>query len=135
MSAGAALSPRIYADLIGKPFVHGGRGPAEFDCWGLLQTVLRRAGHEPTDYPSNPELLRHALHDEWQPLERAQVRPGDGILLRSTDEKYVWHVGVVVDACRFLHARSGAGVCVERYDSAAYARRIVAFYRYRGRPE
>lgn len=130
-----ALAPRLYADLIGKPFVDGARGPDAFDCWGLLQCVLRRMGHEPTDFPSNPALLRPALHDEWQPLDPCEVRAGDGILLRSLNPRYEWHVGMVVDLGRMLHARESANVCVERFDSPAYARRIVGFYRFRGLPE
>ena len=130
-----SLSPALYADLIGKPFRYGARGPVEYDCWGLLQELLRRQGHAPVDYPSNPELVRHALKDEWQSLERHEVRPGDGILLRSVDPKYVWHIGVVVDGCRMLHTRECAGVLVERFDSPAYARRLAGFFRYRGLPE
>lgn len=128
------LPAALYADLIGHPFRDGARGPHEFDCWGLLQTVLRRMGHSPTDFPSNPALLSQALADEWQPIERGLVQPGDGILLRS-NERYVWHVGVVLDGCRMLHARESVGACVERFDSPAYSRRIVGFYRYRGRPD
>ncbi len=129
-----ALQPHCYADLIGKPFVRGARGPAAYDCWGLLQEVLRRMGDSPTDFPSDPALLRTALADEWQPLERSQVRPGDGILLRATDPEYVWHVGLILDGFQMLHARDDAGVCIERYDSPARARLVVGFYRFRGRP-
>jgi len=130
-----SLPAKYVADLIGKPFVDGARGPEAYDCWGLLQCVLRRMGHEPTDYPSNPALLRFALHDEWQPLDPQEVKPGDGILLRSTDSRWEWHVGLILDSCRMLHARESVGVCVERFDSPAYRRRIVGFYRYRGRPD
>lgn len=127
------LDHRLYADLIGTPFRDGARGPDAFDCWGLLQAVLRRMGHFPTDFPSDPALLFQAITDEWQHIEHAaQVHPGDGILLRSTNPKYQWHVGVVIAPGHFLHAREAANVCVERYDSPAYRRRIAGFYRYRG---
>ena len=33
-----------YDDLIGRPFVDGGRGPENFDCWGLATDVFRRHG-------------------------------------------------------------------------------------------
>ncbi len=129
------MAALVYADLIGVPFVAGGRGPDGYDCWGVLQAVLHRLDRSPTDFPSNPDLLRYALSDEWQPLEASQVEPGDAILLRSSDSRWVWHIGVVVDGCRMLHAREGVGVCVERFDSPAYARRIAGYYRFRGRPE
>lgn len=126
------LSPLVYRDLVGKPFERGGRGPDSFDCWGTLQEVLRRMGRKPTDFPTNPSLLSAALVDEWDEVKRERVMPGDGILLRSTDPAYVWHIGVAVDRWRMLHAREGVGVCVEVFDLPAYKRRVAGFYRFRG---
>ncbi len=128
------LDVKLYADLIGKPFLEGARGPEAYDCWGLLQAVLRRMGHNPTDFPSDPALLLQAVSDEWQPLDREPIEPGDGILLRSTIARYVWHVGVVVSPGRYLHARESVGACVERFDTPAVRRRTAGFYRYRGLP-
>jgi hypothetical protein len=117
---------------VGKPFERGGRGPDAFDCWGTLQEVLRRMGRKPTDFPTNPALLASALEDEWSEVKRELVLPGDGILLRSSDSAYQWHIGVAIDRWRMLHAREGAGICVELFDSPAYKRRVVGFYRFRG---
>lgn len=128
-----SLPAHIYADLVGKPFEDGGRGPDTFDCWGVLQAIQRRLGNTPTDFPSRPELLQQVVADEWQPIQRDQILPGDAILLRSSMAKYTWHIGVVVDSFTMLHARESVGVCAERIDSPAYTRRIVGFYRFRGR--
>jgi hypothetical protein len=127
------LSSRMYADMVGKPFRRGARGPDEYDCWGVLQAILRRMGHSPTDYPTSPELVLQVIADEWEPIRIDQLLPGDGILLRSTDPAYEWHIGVAVDPWNMLHAREGAGVCVERIEGPAYKRRLLGFYRYRGR--
>jgi cell wall-associated NlpC family hydrolase len=129
-----SLDAALYIDLIGKPFCDDARGPDAYDCWGLLQTVLRRMGHAPTDFPSNPALLLQAIADEWQPLDREPVQPGDGILLRSTNPRYQWHVGVVVAPSRYLHAQENIGVVIERYDLPVTRRRVQGFYRYRGLP-
>lgn len=128
-----ALPSRLYADLMRLPFKEGGRGVDGLDCWGTLQAVCVRRGLQPTDFPTDPALLAAALADEWEEVSRAAIGPGDGILLRSVDPRWVWHIGVVLDSYRMLHARENAGVCVERFDSPAYARRIVGFYRFRGR--
>lgn len=129
------LQPHLYADLIGKPFRDGARGPDAFDCWGLLQVVLRRMGHSPTDFPSDPSLLFQAITDEWQAVEHAsQVQPGDGILLRSPDPAYQWHVGVVISPGHFLHTVRDVNACIGRYDLQPWRRRIAGFYRYRGLP-
>ena len=127
------LPARVYADMVGKPFERGGRGPDSYDCWGVLQQVLRRMGHYPTDLPTDPALLLQAVTDEWQPIRKEQILPGDGILLRSSDPAYQWHIGVAVDPWNMLHAREGAGVCAERIDGPAYQRRLAGFYRYRGK--
>ena len=36
-------------ELIGKPYVEGGRGPGNYDCWGIVKEVARRAGLELPD--------------------------------------------------------------------------------------
>lgn len=128
----SGLRAHLYLDLIGKPFARGGRGPDAYDCWGLMLEVLRRMGHAPNDYPSEPYLLADALADEWEPVMRAALTPGDGILLRSCDSSYLWHIGVAIDPFHMIHAREGVGVCLECFDSLVYARRIAGFYRYRG---
>jgi len=130
----ASLPPDVFRDLVGKPFKRGGRGPGAYDCWGVLQAVLRAMGRGPTDYPTQPELLAGALADEWIPISRMGVVAGDGILLRSTDPAYRWHIGVAIDRYNMLHAREGVGVCIERIDAPVYARRVVGFYRFRGHP-
>jgi cell wall-associated NlpC family hydrolase len=128
----SALPAVVYRDLIGLPFERGGRGPRVFDCWGTLQEVSRRMGRNPTDFPTDPALLATALADEWEEIKRAHILPGDGILLRSSDSAYQWHIGVVIDQWKMLHAREGVGVCVEMFDSPVYKRRVVGFYRFRG---
>ena len=40
-----------YDDLIGVPFVDGGRDPKSgLDCWGLVKEAFRRQGCEVPDY-------------------------------------------------------------------------------------
>jgi NlpC/P60 family len=127
------LPARIYADMVGKQFADGGRGPDVYDCWGVLQEVLRRMGQYPTDYPSRPDLLLRIVSDEWEQIRPDKLLPGDGILLQSINHRYQWHIGVAVDSWNMLHAREGVGVCVERIQSPAHQRRLLGFYRYRGR--
>jgi hypothetical protein len=127
------LSPLVYGDMVGRPFRRGGRGPYTYDCWGVLQAILRRLGNHPTDFPTEPALMASALEDEWVEIKREMVLPGDGVLMRSFDPEYVWHIGVAVDPWRMLHVRESVGVCVEAFDSTLYKRRIVGFYRFKGR--
>ncbi len=128
-----SMPARLFADMIGKPFERGGRGPDSYDCWGVLQQVLRRMGYSPTDYPTRPDLLMRVVADEWQPIPVEKLLPGDGILLRSSLPEYQWHIGVAVNPWNMVHARESVGVCVERIDGPLYKRRLLGFYRYRGR--
>jgi len=34
----------VLGDLPGRPYLYGARGPASFDCWGLVLEVRRRLG-------------------------------------------------------------------------------------------
>lgn len=129
----ASLPAHIYADMIGKTFADGGRGPEAYDCWGVLQEVLRRRGEQIIDYPSRPDLVLRIICDEWEQIHPDKLLPGDGILLQSLSPKYQWHIGVALDRWQMLHAREGVGVCIERIGAPAYQRRLLGFYRYRGR--
>lgn len=52
-------------DLIGIPFVEGGRTLEGLDCAGLAQEVLRRAGFEPPALPSVWVQDPHAAVERW----------------------------------------------------------------------
>lgn len=118
-----------YADLIGKPFEWGARGPNSFDCYGLVTEVLRRAGQEIPDYlhPRVQEEIAamvetHSSH--WVPCVE-----GPGAVVSIRIGRLVSHVGIVLPYGRLLHCweRSG-GVVVERMDE--WKRRIVGYYRF-----
>lgn len=122
------LAPRYYSGLVGARFVDGGRGPLEFDCVGMLIEIQRRLGRTMPDYASNVSLLAGALVDHWDQVNSPQ--PGDGVLIRSVNPR--WHVAVVIDSCRMISANEAAGcVCIERFDSPLYSRRIQGFYRWK----
>jgi cell wall-associated NlpC family hydrolase len=55
------LSPRLYADLLGKPFADGGRGPDSFDCVGLAIEVQRRRGLDIPDFVSSQAELHRQM--------------------------------------------------------------------------
>lgn len=67
--------------------------------------------------------------DAWAEVPKGQERPGDVVLLRM--HGIPSHVGVVAEPGRFLHAVPGTSACLERYRDAAWARRVVGFYRHR----
>ena len=123
-----------FAQYIGKPWVAGGTGPGEFDCWGLLAYVARE--HFGCQLPSimgltedeRREAYRQGLEDGlWRPVEHPQH--GDAVLLRGGNSP---HVGIYldIDGGGVLHALEGVGVIFSRrvvLPTQGYGR--VQFYR------
>lgn len=131
------LAPRFYADLIGKPFAHGGRGPSTYDCVGLAEEVLRRMGvclpaHLSDEAELHRQLAPGGLLEEPRKLNGPE--PGAVVLLRSPDPAER-HVGIMVDPYRMLHCSEDAGSVVrEVLSNSFWGRRVVGFYRVLGEP-
>lgn len=121
-----------YQDLIGRSFRFGGRGPDEYDCWGLARECLRRQGLNPPDYPStelgaeNAETLSGAV-PRWIELQEPEI--GCVVAFRMS-LGMASHVGIVVAPGRFLHVLEHTRACVERLSSPLWKRRIAGFYRW-----
>jgi cell wall-associated NlpC family hydrolase len=109
---------------IGRPWVPGGRGPAAFDCWGLLVHVYREhygltvppyVGHHSEDIRENLRLfLKEARSGRWRELDiREAKRDGDAVAL-SMGRRF-HHVGVFLDldGGLILHALQGKGVIAQ----------------------
>lgn len=96
-------------DLIGRPYRYGARGPAEFDCWGLVLEVRRRLGlATPPDFATRvlaPEHAR-ALFRDNRPSGWELVAPRHGAIAYAAAQA---HAGVLV-AGRVVHAVRGSGV-------------------------
>lgn len=128
-------------DLLGKPFEKDARGPAAYDCVGLLLEIERRLGRTLPEYDSREGVLILALVD-WEPVSeclpgspqtgpclRGGPLPGDAILFRSCDPS--WHVGVVTGDGWMIHAHPDCGVVRERYNALPWHNRIEGFYRWK----
>lgn len=112
----SALPADLWVDLIGRPFLSGGRGPDAFDCYGLLIEVFRRRGRDvmPHNTPGDGELADFVLATvgaEWHRIP--EPTPGCGLLFR--DRGAARHVGIYLGQDRFIHSNSRLGqVAVER---------------------
>ena len=117
---------------MGLPFVEGGRGPASFDCAGLLADIYRQRGIELPAWPcpADDAGKRGAIADgvrDWLRLDAPQ--PWCGVALRVDSPRFVSHVGCVLPDClRFIHTTAESGVTVERLDSPRWAGRIAGYY-------
>lgn len=127
----------------------GGRGPEEFDCYGLPRQIVRdRAGIELPALVEGceGELDRRHLAGLIAGRERGWVRvadrealhlplrwhhlakPLDFVLMRTG--RFVCHCGILVAPRLVLHIEAGRGVHVDRLDQVDLAPRVVALYRH-----
>ncbi len=118
----------IYAvSLVGSPYRLGGTSPdTGLDCSGFVNHVFRQI--------VGIRLARdsRAISESTQPLDRADLQPGDLVFFNTLDRAFS-HVGIYLGDNRFVHAagsRTGSVMVSrlsdryweERFDGA---RRVV----------
>lgn len=124
---------------VGKPFQEKGRGPDEFDCWGLVRWVYKNDHPDNIIVPSYLECydttndrdkLADVIFDETQAHWKEPDTPKefDAIVLRMRGVPM--HVGIVTKPGHMLHCAQGIGTVHERFDSIRWANKVLGFYRY-----
>lgn len=125
----------MYNDLIGIPFVRGGRTAKGLDCYGLAMEVFRRNGVEIPEYDVdytdevkiNKAINDGAVSERWKKIETPTV---PCLLTIRFAQGFVNHVGVYIGNGRFIHTRERVGVCIERTNSPAWRGLIEGYYEY-----
>ncbi len=122
----------IYADLIGKSFADGGRGPDAYDCFGLFEELCKRRGlalpaePNPIGVEQKDAAIQAAIgRGEW--VKIITPEPFCAVVFRMIPP-FVSHIGMVLDGGRFIHIRRGANVAIERLDSVVWRSRIAGYY-------
>ena len=105
---GRSAVVRVAESLVGAPYRHGGRGPAGFDCSGLVLYSFARAGVH--GLPRSAEDLERRS----APVDLGELLPGDLLFFRI-DGRKTSHVAIYVGGRSFVHAPS-RGKRVERID-------------------
>ena len=107
------LMVRNATAMLGQPYRYGGAEPGGFDCSGLVQYAGRRAGI------SLPRTAYEQLH-AGVPIRRGELRAGDLVFMRLAGKGL--HVGIALDAQRFIHApATGGRVRIDSLDQPPYA--------------
>lgn len=127
------------SDLIGTPFVDGGRDPkVGLDCWGLFAEVMRRAGILVPDYKIScfdssqiGRAARHALATQWERTDKPE--PGAGVVLEIDPEKKncIQHFGVCINKFQFIHTLEKSGCIITRLDDRYWKGKIKGFYQWK----
>ena len=112
--------------MLGQPYRFGGAAPGGFDCSGLVVYAAGGAGIRV------PRTAREQLHT-GRPVPRGAVRGGDLVFLHLARKEL--HVGIAIDAERFVHAPSAGGyVRVDTLGAPPYAKGFVGARRIIGAP-
>ena len=121
-----------YNDLINRKYQDFCNDSQDDGCYGLCMEVCRRLGIDLPDYRSlaieisNQEKIEK-YKSRFQKIDLP--RSGDLLLIRSMDgDKY--HIAVMIDRRRFLHATREHNVFMARLNHPLYRDRIEGIYRY-----
>ena len=125
-----ALAASIYADLLGKPFVAGARGPQTYDCVGLAMTIAQRLGKQVPNYVSSEAELHAQLGSGGTTLadcpQIPRAVPGCAVLLRISPTQH--HLAFMVDESRMIHTTQATGCVIERVNSPLWQRKVIGYY-------
>lgn len=135
--------PAWCSRYVGLPYEEGARGPAKWDCWGLLWLVLQEQfGVEVPNYEgvgwsrkdgASRKAADHHFRDEalanWIEIPAGWEQPGDALALSIARRPL--HVGIVATPGWMLHSAEDSDAALERYDGMAWRNRVLGFYRHR----
>jgi len=103
--------------MIGQPYRWGGNEPGGFDCSGLVAYAAAAAGI--TLPRTAAEQIRLG-----KPVPREELRAGDLVFMHLKRKQL--HVGIALDADRFVNAPAAGGrVRIDSLASPAYAQAFV----------
>jgi murein DD-endopeptidase len=110
---------QIARSQLGAPYRFGGADPLGFDCSGLVRYVFGREG---ILVPRTAAAQLQAV----QPLELAELQPGDLLFYRSGSGP-VDHVAIYVGDGLMVHApRTGRVVEQRRLEDSWYVQRFIS---------
>lgn len=132
------MAPSGFSDLIGVPFVDGGRDPATgLDCWGLFMAVMGRFGREVKDFriscfQSVPVYMAAVdeIQARWVPVTVPSA--GDAVTMAIDDDNFpgmIQHFGVMLDDVWFAHCLEKTGSIKTKIDHPFFKNKIKGFFR------
>lgn len=108
---------------MGTPFVHQGRLPHHgLDCIGLITVPAFNLGMEMEDYvrysrQPNPRFLLDYISRSFDPIDAADMLPGDIMLFWMHKPTIPGHSGMLLEGGRMIHTYQNVGRVVEHnYD-------------------
>jgi len=112
-------------------FKDGGRGPTEFDCWGLATEIFRRCGIAVPDYKIScdaSEAVSAQMNAEKPYWIRCEGEPPVPSLIGFIDRGLLCHCGVYLGNGQFIHAHERNGIEITQTSHILWRRRIEGYY-------
>lgn len=118
-----------FSDLIGVPFLDGGRDPKKgLDCYGLAIEVYRRMGKSLIDIQNlEYELIRTGKIEPTINIKPTQeIKLGTGLEFITKDKRL--HVAVAINNKMFIHATESQGVRISTFNSCKAYMTLIGRY-------
>jgi cell wall-associated NlpC family hydrolase len=127
-----------FDDLLGIPFVDGGRNPETgLDCWGLFMLVMERFDIQVPDYKlscfASQDIhyaAQDALMDQWEKIDGPG--PGIGVVLEINPRMpgIIQHFGVCINKYKFIHTLKKTNSIMSDIYNGMWSNKIKGFYRW-----
>ena len=125
-------------NLLGIPFVNGGRDLKGLDCWGLFVLAMKKFGHDIPDYKILAfEIEKIAVNfdsviNQWEKCEKPDEGLAVSFAINPKFPKVTQHFGVCLSKYKFLHTRTKTGSIIERLDSPYWSKKVSGFWKWQG---
>ena len=124
------------SDLVGTPFVNGGRDVnIGLDCWGLVMEVFRRHGVDVPDFTVDALAFdkidamagEASVSRKWEEVFNPSDDAVPLVVLMRVHPIYVTHAGVLLGGNRVIHTIQNANTVITRVGLLKH--RTAGFYR------
>jgi len=86
---------------LGIPYIWGGNNPKGFDCSGLVQWTIKKT--HGIQIPRTTKLQSLKWKEQLN-LNLNQIKVGDLIYFKTSQENKISHVGIYIGNLKFIHA-------------------------------
>lgn len=129
-----------FRDLVGIPFMNGGRDPkVGLDCWGLLMVAAGRFGFHVPDYKIScfasdeiGEAVAQAKQKQWTVAD--SFSPGVLLSFRIDPKRpqAEQHFGIVVSQTHFLHTLVRTGSLMSDFHDLYWKSKLTGRWKWVG---
>lgn len=119
-----------FENLIGIPFLDGGRDEKGLDCWGLAKLIYKKLGIDLPDYhisamsPIKIGTQMKKEESDYKKIDEPEMYCL--VVIQLADDSWANHVGIYIGKGRFIHAYRKTGVVTDKVSK--WRNNIVGFY-------